>query len=401
MIADSSWISILKEKGVDAQYSPSDIPAYDSDESYSLLRERIYNQLKQNSQVPEESVYGMPRYMDDAQQNDEEMFGEESRVSASQAIDCVANRGACGPNEVCIPFRSTQMGICHCRAGYGRDEVGKCVLDAKDEVEDKYRMLKKLQPSEPIGGGGGGVGKSGGDADDTAVKHLSVSVVPKTVQLPVNEASLSAFPVPDEQASGVAYNYSWSLIGQPKGAINGTMSDKTKNEIQLSNLSEGVYQFKVVVLGRGWAGEAFANVTVQPQKRVNRPPVVIINPATQIIKEPTSTAILDGSATTVNSRHCAKGQRSSKCSTFEPFNPQDDDKIKTWRWDLIQGPINYQPVLTETSTLALANLTLPGNYTFKLTVTDSDNASNSTTANITVLKAIDYPPSANAGTNCF
>lgn len=78
---------------------------------------------------------------------------------------------------------------------------------------------------------------------------------------------------------------------------------------------------------------------------------------------------------------------------------QDDDKIKTWRWDLIQGPINYQPVLSETSTLSLANLTLPGNYTFKLTVTDSDNVSNSTTANITVLKAIDYPPSANAGSN--
>lgn len=76
---------------------------------------------------------------------------------------------------------------------------------------------------------------------------------------------------------------------------------------------------------------------------------------------------------------------------------KDDDQIKLWRWDLIQGPINYAPILSETSTLQLTNLTLPGNYTFKLTVTDSDNISNSTTANITVLKAIDYPPSANAG----
>lgn len=64
---------------------------------------------------------------------------------------------------------------------------------------------------------------------------------------------------------------------------------------------------------------------------------------------------------------------------------------------MIQGPINYAPVLSETSTLQLTNLTLPGSYTFKLTVTDSDNISNSTTANITVLKATDYPPSANAG----
>lgn len=32
-----------------------------------------------------------------------------------------------------------------------------------------------------------------------------------------------------------------------------------------------------------------------------------------------------------------------------------------------------------------------------MTITDSDNITNSTTANITVLKAIDYPPSANPG----
>lgn len=75
----------------------------------------------------------------------------------------------------------------------------------------------------------------------------------------------------------------------------------------------------------------------------------------------------------------------------------DDDQIKTWRWSMTQGPINYQPVLTDQSTLQLTNLTVPGNYTFKLTVTDSDNITNSTTANISVLKEIDYPPSANAG----
>lgn len=291
---DLSWTSILKEKGVDIQYTSSDAPSYDSDESYNLLPERIYNQLKQNNEMPEESVYGMPRYMDEAQPNDEEMIGDESRVSTSQTIDCISNPAACDLTEMCIPFRSTQLGICHCRAGYARNEFGKCVLDAKDDAVDKYQILKKLQPNQPLDG------EKISDSDDTTVKQLSVSVVPKTVQLPVNEASLSAFPVPDEQASGVAYNYSWSLIGQPKGAINGTMSDKTKNEIQLSNLSEGVYQFKVIVLGRGWAGEAFANVTVLPQKRVNQPPVVIINPATQIIKEPTSTAILDGSASTVS-----------------------------------------------------------------------------------------------------
>lgn len=63
---------------------------------------------------------------------------------------------------------------------------------------------------------------------------------------------------------------------------------------------------------------------------------------------------------------------------------------------MIQGPIGYKTSLQEASTLQLSDL-VPGNYTFKLTVTDSNNEKNSTNAQITVLKAIDYPPSANAG----
>lgn len=38
-----------------------------------------------------------------------------------------------------------------------------------------------------------------------------------------------------------------------------------------------------------------------------------------------------------------------------------------------------------------------GNYTFKLTVTDSDGESDSTVANVEVIKETDYPPEANAG----
>lgn len=47
--------------------------------------------------------------------------------------------------------------------------------------------------------------------------------------------------------------------------------------------------------------------------------------------------------------------------------------------------------------MQLNNLAIPGNYTFKVTVTDTDHVTNSTTANITVLKVTDYPPEANAG----
>lgn len=61
------------------------------------------------------------------------------------------------------------------------------------------------------------------------------------------------------------------------------------------------------------------------------------------------------------------------------------------------GFVGYEPQLSDSPTLILNDLKIPGNYTFKLTVTDTDKAVNSSTANITVLKVADYPPEANAG----
>lgn len=59
--------------------------------------------------------------------------------------------------------------------------------------------------------------------------------------------------------------------------------------------------------------------------------------------------------------------------------------------------LGYQPQLKDSPTLQLNDLTKPGNYTFKLTVTDSDGETSSQTANISVLAGTDYPPEANAG----
>lgn len=61
----------------------------------------------------------------------------------------------------------------------------------------------------------------------------------------------------------------------------------------------------------------------------------------------------------------------------------------------------YNPQLQDTPTLQLNDLNKPGNYTFKLTVTDTDKATSSSTANVTVLKFTDYPPEANAGLFAF
>lgn len=68
---------------------------------------------------------------------------------------------------------------------------------------------------------------------------------------------------------------------------------------------------------------------------------------------------------------------------------------------MTSGPLGYQPPLYDGPTLELKDLKLPGNYTFRLTVEDSDHVKNSTIANITVLNHIDYPPEANAGLNFY
>ena len=96
------------------------------------------------------------------------------------------------------------------------------------------------------------------------MKQLLVSTVSKEVRLPENEVTLSAFTIPAEQP-GEHYNYAWSLLSQPDGHT-GTMADQNRNTVKLSNLSEGLYKFKVTVNSPNAYGEAYANVSVLPRK---------------------------------------------------------------------------------------------------------------------------------------
>ncbi|KAL1122383.1 hypothetical protein AAG570_003788 [Ranatra chinensis] len=203
-------------------------------------------------------------------------------------------------------------------------------------------------------------------------KKLMVSVISKQLRLPENEITLSAFTVPAELPGQTHYTYKWKLLSQPEGTVD-TTSETNGATIKLSHLTEGLYTFQVSVSGAGVFGEAEANVTVLPQKRDNEPPIALVMPRHQTLKLPNSGAVLDASYST------------------------DDAGIAKFHWELQQGPLGYQPNLTDTQTLQLKDLHKPGNYTFRLIVTDTDGATNSTIANITVLQAPDYPPEANAG----
>ncbi|KAJ1176876.1 hypothetical protein NDU88_002143 [Pleurodeles waltl] len=190
------------------------------------------------------------------------------------------------------------------------------------------------------------------------------------VTLPNNAVQLNAFVVPDPP-NGTVYTYDWRLITHPKD-YSGEMEGKHSQVLKLSKLTLGLYEFKVIVDGENAHGEGYVNVTVNPEPRVNQPPVAVVSPVSQVINLPTTSTVIDGSQS------------------------KDDDKIVSYRWEELKGPLREEKVSADTAILKLTNL-VPGNYTFSLTVVDSDGASNSTTANLTVSKAVDYPPVANAG----
>ncbi|XP_027531822.1 dyslexia-associated protein KIAA0319 homolog isoform X3 [Neopelma chrysocephalum] len=205
------------------------------------------------------------------------------------------------------------------------------------------------------------------------VKELIVSAGDNIqVMLPKNEVELNAFVVPPPSTE-TAYTYEWSLISHPAD-YGGEMEHRHSQTLKLSHLSVGLYAFKVTVSGVNAFGEGFVNVTVKPALRVNQPPVAVASPKVQEVSLPTTSTFIDGSQSI------------------------DDMKIVSYHWEEIKGPLREQKASADTPVLHLSNL-VPGNYTFRLTVIDSDGAANSTIAFLTVNKPVDYPPIANAGPN--
>lgn len=283
-------------------------------------------------------------------------------------IPCVIDDPAneCPYNFECITIGFKRSGICKCVPGTEENAQGECVPIRPYGKGPTIIMNKNDDNLDTKSG------ELKSDSTPHTIQNLTVSVAPKKVQLPDNEVTLAAFTIPDEKATMSHYSYAWTLVDQPKGGSTGNMNQNGAT-VKLTGLTEGEYRFKVTVNGTSAYGEGFGNVTVLPRHRINKPPQVFITPQQQTVKLPTTGAVLDGSAS------------------------KDDDQIISWHWELISGPIGYQPPLEDGSTLVLKDLKQAGNYTFKLTVEDSDHAKNYTMANITVLNHTDYPPEANAG----
>ncbi|XP_040500858.1 dyslexia-associated protein KIAA0319 homolog isoform X4 [Ursus maritimus] len=192
------------------------------------------------------------------------------------------------------------------------------------------------------------------------------------VTLPEDAVELKAFVVPAPPAE-TSYRYEWSLTSHPVD-YRDEIKERHSQTLNLSHLSAGLYAFKVAVSSENAFGEGFVNVTVKRARRVNLPPTAVVSPQMQVLPLPLTSAFIDGSQST------------------------DDAKIVSYHWEEIRGPFREGKPPADSPVLRLSNL-VPGNYTFRLTVTDSDGATNSTTAALIVNSAMDNPPVANAGPN--
>lgn len=196
------------------------------------------------------------------------------------------------------------------------------------------------------------------------------------IRLPIDSVTVHALvsPISDKD-----YDYLWKLMKHPED-FQGTQSGIETETLKLTTLTQGEYEFKVEVRGDNAYGEASVNVTVLPKLRVNKPPVAVISPTFQELTLPTDSTLLDGSQS------------------------HDDDGIETYEWEEVQGPLqaninkDKNGNLPNEKVLKITGL-IVGNYTFKLTVTDTDKVTNSTEATIIVKNKIDNPPIANAGSN--
>jgi len=248
----------------------------------------------------------------------------------------------CKAGEICVPLhQKSRNGVCRCDEGYTNTGNG-C----------EEATPKSTSPATP-----------------EAIATIGVSVGNKTMRLPETTASLTAFTMPVAE-NGNPYKYEWKTLSTLPGTESGTNSET----LRLAGLGRGTYIFKVVVTASNppGRGEAFANVTVLPALHINQPPKAVINPPQQNVTLPTNKAIIDGGQST------------------------DDSNSLTYAWTIVSGPLGFQPSLPAVPTLTLDDL-IAGNYTIKLTVTDSDGQSDSAVALLTVFKETDYPPKANAG----
>lgn len=154
--------------------------------------------------------------------------------------------------------------------------------------------------------------------------------------------------------------YSWSLKPGPTGGA--IIADPSSKTSLVTFTQPGAYVFQLIVTdNRGATNTTTVDVTVQKQ---NLPPVAVATASPSaliLVGDEQVFATLDGSAST-----------------------DPDGQITSMNWAQSGGPTSGGTIDTPDEVTTQVSFNQPGNYEFKLSVTDKQGASNSTTVTVTV-----------------
>lgn len=189
-----------------------------------------------------------------------------------------------------------------------------------------------------------------------------------TITLPTNSVTLNGS---GSDADGTIASYVWSRIAGP--TTNPTFGTPNAATTTVSGLQAGTYVFRLTVTDNdGATATDDVTVVVNPAPIPNQPPVA--RAGNDIVMTlPTNSTTLNGNTST-----------------------DADGIIVSYSWTYVSGPAGWAFTSAGSAATGL-NITQPGTYVFRLTVTDDDGASSTDNITVTVNPAANQPPVANAG----
>jgi gliding motility-associated-like protein len=185
-----------------------------------------------------------------------------------------------------------------------------------------------------------------------------------TLVLPNNSTTLNGSGTdPDGSITG----YGWTQISGP---ISATLSNQNTASLSVADLVEGVFTFRLTVIDNlGATGSDDVTVSINS-----------VNSAPNANAGGNITLNLPDNFTTING------------SGSDP-----DGSITSYGWTQIGGPSSATLVNQNTANVTVSDL-VAGTYSFRLTVTDDDGATDTDDVNV-IVNAANQTPNANAGVN--
>ncbi|MEO6142080.1 MAG: T9SS type A sorting domain-containing protein [Ginsengibacter sp.] len=300
-------------------------------------------------------------------------------VTVSPAINILPVANAGSTRSITLPINSVQL------SGIGTDADGTIVGYKWTYVSGpgSYYIVNDASAVTDVTGLAEGIYKFELTVTDnsgaTAKSRVQVNVNPadnilptanagsaQQITLPLNFVKLSGTGI---DTDGTIVSYNWAKTSGPS-IYN--IVDGTSAVTDATGLTEGIYYFELTVTdNKGAIGKSSVQVTVS--HAINIPPTANAGNDQQITL-PLNLVKLSGSGL------------------------DTDGTIVSYQWSKISGPSVYNILNAASAETDVTGLT-EGVYEFELTVTDNNGSSAISIVQVTVLAAINIPPTVSAGSS--